>query len=88
MLARRSARRYDEQSLGLAAKLVELHPEVGWRLSCSRSNEASCSGMLKDLTSAADALSLVLQVYTVWNYRREALQPVGAGAPRACGGGC
>lgn len=45
MLERRAARRYDPESLALAGKLVELHPEV----------------------------------YTVWNYRREALQSVGAG---------
>ncbi len=42
VLARRQSRRYDEESLGLAAKLLELNPEV----------------------------------YTVWNYRREALQPI------------
>ncbi len=28
VLARRAARRYDAESLGLAAKLVELHPEA------------------------------------------------------------
>ena len=43
MLARRAAARFDAESLGLAGKLLELHPEV----------------------------------YTVWNYRREALGPVG-----------
>ncbi|PSC76033.1 Geranylgeranyl transferase type-2 subunit alpha [Micractinium conductrix] len=42
VLSRRSARRYDAESLALGAKLLELHPEV----------------------------------YTVWNYRREALGPV------------
>lgn len=44
VLARRAAGRADAESLGLAAKLLELHPEV----------------------------------YTVWNYRREALAPVRA----------
>lgn len=40
ILARRAARRYDPESMILAAKLLEQNPEV----------------------------------YTVWNYRREALQ--------------
>ena len=44
VLERRAARRYDAESLALAGKLLELHPEV----------------------------------YSVWNFRREALQPVGA----------
>jgi geranylgeranyl transferase type-2 subunit alpha len=48
VLKRRAARRYDAESLALAGKLLELHPEV----------------------------------YTVWNYRREALTPV----RRACFG--
>lgn len=42
VLLRRAARQYDAESLALAGKLLELHPEV----------------------------------YTVWNYRREALAPV------------
>ncbi|KAL4433395.1 hypothetical protein ABPG77_010248 [Micractinium sp. CCAP 211/92] len=42
VLERRAAKRYDAESMALAGKLLELHPEV----------------------------------YSVWNFRREALQPV------------
>ncbi len=42
VLSRRAAARFDAESLALAGKLLELHPEI----------------------------------YTVWNYRREALGPV------------
>lgn len=51
VLTRRAARQYDEESLALAARLLELNPEV----------------------------------YTAWNFRREALEPLLAagGALRA-----
>lgn len=42
MLQRRKEKRYDPESLALAAKLLELNPEI----------------------------------YTVWNYRREAIGPL------------
>ena len=88
VLSRRKDRRYDPESLGLAAKLLELNPEVS-----ATAKPAACLGDVvslwqspRTLTPSANLpltiIGAVLQVYTVWNYRKEGVGSILDGEDR------
>lgn len=84
VLKRRAEQRYDAESLGLAAKLVRSIPRpIPLQLKRSRMmrrNEGlACP--LRLFFAVWTQVEMHPEVYTVWNYRREALQPVSRAMP-------